>query len=268
MSVLIVIPARWGSTRLPGKPLAVIAGKTLLQRVVEVASVAAAHRPGTRVLIATDDQRVADHGRAIGQEVAMTASDLDSGTARALAAANATVLPAAAVINLQGDAPFTSPLTLLAIIDALAAGAQVATPLVQLDWAALDHLRRHKASSPFSGTTCVRGADGRALWFSKQILPAIRDEAAKRSTSRLSPVFRHVGVYGYTLDALSRFCAAPPSANERIEGLEQLRFLELQVPVQTVVVKPGDWSMSGIDTPEDLALANSMIVERGEPDWA
>ena len=267
MTALIVIPARWGSTRLPGKPLADLAGKTLLQRAAEVGALAASRRPGTEIVVATDDDRIADHARALGHAVVMTPTQLANGTARALAAARAMAVEPAMIINLQGDNPFTPPATLLAMIDALAAGAEVTTPVIALDWDGLDALRRQKLRSPFSGTTCVRDGGGRALWFSKQVIPAIRDEAGERARSAVSPVFRHVGLYGYTLGALEAFCAAPVSPYERLEGLEQLRFLELGLAVQTVPVSGHRLSMSGIDTPEDLAAARRLLAAHGEPDW-
>ena len=268
MRTLIVIPARWGSTRLPGKPLAELAGRTLVQRVAEVAAIAASRRAGTEMIVATDDVRIADHARALGHPVAITGVGVANGTARALAAARAMATPPELVVNLQGDNPFTPPATLLAMIDALAAGATVATPVIPLNWEALDRLRRQKAGSPFSGTTCVRDGTGRALWFSKQIIPAIRDEATERARSSNSPVFRHVGLYGYALAALEAFGAAPVSHYERLEGLEQLRFLELGIAIQTVEVSPHPLSMSGIDTAEDLAAARDLLAQNGEPDWA
>jgi len=267
VKALIVVPARWGSTRLPGKPLADLAGKTLLQRAAEVGAIAASRRADAEMVIATDDARIADHARALGHSVVMTGTELANGTARALAAARAIDTPPAFVVNLQGDNPFTPPATLLAMIDALAAGASVATPVVNLDWDDLDRLRQQKIHSPFSGTTCVRGADGRALWFSKQIIPAIRDEAHERACSACSPMFRHIGIYGYTLEALESFCAAPMSLYERLEGLEQLRFLELGLAVQTVLVPSHSLSMTGIDTPEDLEAARRLIAMSGEPAW-
>lgn len=268
MKTLIVIPARWGSTRLPGKPLADLAGRTLLQRVAAIGAAATAHRADTEMVVATDDARIADHARSLGHAVAMTGREIENGTERALAAARAMAAPPSIVVNLQGDNPFTPPATLLAMIDALVAGAAVATPVVALEWDDLDALRRHKQRSPFSGTTCVRDADGRALWFSKQIIPAIRDEANERCASLTSPIFRHIGLYGYTLDALTAFCAAPVSHYERLEQLEQLRFLELGVAVQTVVVPRHALSMTGIDTADDLDAARALLADHGEPDWS
>ena len=267
MNTLIVIPARWGSTRLPGKPLADLAGKTLVQRVAEVGAIVASRRAGAQMIVATDDARIADHVHALGHPVIVTEAEVANGTVRALAAASAMATPPAIVVNLQGDNPFTPPATLLAVIDALVAGATVATPVVSLDWDDLDRLRRQKMQSPFSGTTCVRDATGRALWFSKQIIPAIRDETQERASSASSPVFRHLGLYGYTLGALRTFCAAPISRYERLEGLEQLRFLELGVAVQTVLVPQHPLSMTGIDTAADLDAARDLLAAHGEPDW-
>ncbi|WP_254602662.1 3-deoxy-manno-octulosonate cytidylyltransferase [Sphingomonas bacterium] len=269
-SALIVIPARFGSTRLPGKPLIPIAGRTLLERVVDVGRRAAALAGNTTLVVATDDVRVADHARALGCEVAMTARDIASGSGRAYAAAiGRTVLPDL-IVNLQGDAPFVAASVPALLIDALRghwgheSACEVATPVVRLDWRALDALREHKRLTPFSGTTCVCAADGRALWFSKAIIPAIRDEARLRAAGPPSPVWRHLGVYAYRREALARFEAASPTACERLEGLEQLRLLELGIGVAAVEVAAPVHAMSGIDTAEDVALAEQLIARFGD----
>jgi 3-deoxy-manno-octulosonate cytidylyltransferase (CMP-KDO synthetase) len=263
---LIVVPARFGSTRLPGKPLLLIAGRTLLERVVAVARAAADMAGTCDVVVATDDPRIADHARTLGAEVAMTDAALDSGSARACAAARARPVSPALVINLQGDAPFVPPAVVAGLITTLrGGGADVATPVYQLTWERLDRLRQHKQASPFSGTTCVRGEGGEALWFSKAILPAIRDEEVLRSASDLSPVWQHLGLYGYRMSALDWFAAAPPSRYERLEGLEQLRFIEGGKIIATVAVAQPVHAMSGIDTPADLALAEAAIARLGDP---
>lgn len=263
---LIVVPARFGSTRLPGKPLRPIAGRTLLERVVAVAHQAAAMAGGCEVVVATDDQRIADHARAIGAEVAMTAPELDTGSSRACAAAAARPVTPQWVVNLQGDAPFVPPAVVAGLIATLREGsADVATPVYPLDWARLDRLRAHKQVVPFSGTTCIRGADGRALWFSKTILPAIRDEERLRDAGPLSPVWQHLGLYGYRMAALQWFAAAAQSPCEKLEGLEQLRFLEGGRIMATVAVDAPSHAMSGIDTLADLALAEETIARLGDP---
>ena len=265
-STLIVIPARYGSKRLPGKPLLRIAGRTMLERVVAAARHAAALAGDCALVVATDDSRIADHAHAIGVDVAMTSAALDSGSARAFAAACAQPEPPEFVINLQGDAPFVAPATVAGLVETLRAGsADVATPVYRLDWARLDRLRAHKVTAPFSGTTCIRAGDGRALWFSKSIIPAIRDEAQLRAASPDSPVWQHLGLYGYRMAALEWFAAAPQSAYEILEGLEQLRFLECGRTVATIEVPPPSHAMSGIDTPADLALAEDAIARLGDP---
>ena len=262
---VIVVPARFGSTRLPGKPLLLIAGRTLLERVWANARVAAEIVGDCAVVIATDDERIANHARALGAEVALTDPDLDSGSARACAAAHQQAQLPARVICLQGDAPFIAPGVVARLIEhQRTAGADVATPVYQLDWARLDRLRAHKKVAPFSGTTCLRGGDGQALWFSKTILPAIRNEAALRGSSK-SPVWQHLGLYAYTMEALDWFTGAPQGIYEALEGLEQLRFLENGWTVATVPVNPPEHALSGIDSPEDVIFAEEAIARLGDP---
>jgi 3-deoxy-manno-octulosonate cytidylyltransferase (CMP-KDO synthetase) len=266
---LIVIPARFASQRLPGKPLIPIAGKSLLERVVAVAREGAHRAGGTDIVVATDDRRILDHALALGCDATLTDAAITSGSGRAWAAARERAPAPAIVVNLQGDAPFVDPAMIAALITALRTGSSaVATPVVPLSWDALDALRRHKQASPFSGTTCVRDAQGKALWFSKTILPAMRHEARLREAGGLSPVFRHIGLYAYRLEALRLFEATPPTSYELLEGLEQLRFLETGQEILTIAVAPPRHAMSGIDTLEDVALAERLIAEFGEPDRA
>ncbi len=263
---LIVIPARFGSTRLPGKPLIEIAGRTLLERVVAVGRAAAAMAGNVELVVATDDARIEAHARGLGCDVSMTDADITTGSGRAYAAATARRPHPSIVVNLQGDAPFIPAETVGAVLTRLRqSDYAVATPVVQLDWASLDALRRHKCVAPFSGTTCARGADGRALWFSKSIIPAIRDEATRRAAHPLSPVYRHLGLYAYRLAALERFERTPPTPYERAEGLEQLRFLESGSDILTVAVDPPRYAISGIDTRADVDLAERLIGELGDP---
>lgn len=262
---LIVIPARFGSSRLPGKPLIKLAGRTLLERVLAVAQTAAAAAGQCEVVVATDDNRIAQLARSLGAFVAMTSSEVASGTDRAYAAALQWPQKPNRVVNLQGDSPFIPAAVVTALLQALRDGtANVVTPVFQLDWDRLERLRIHKQTNPFSGTTCVRDRNGHALWFSKSILPAIRNETRLKADA-FSPVWQHLGLYAYTVAALKWFSAAEPSHYESIEGLEQLRFLENGWKVSTLPVDVPSYLLSGIDTSEDLAKAEDSISRFGDP---
>jgi 3-deoxy-manno-octulosonate cytidylyltransferase (CMP-KDO synthetase) len=263
MKTLIVIPARHGSTRFPGKPLHRIKGVSMLVRTARVA-LRAGEAVGARVIVATDDPRIRDHANSEGIEAVMTDSALPSGTDRALAAMHLIEPKADFIVNLQGDAPFTPPAHISALI-ANAGKADVVTPVVRLSWDGLDTLRARKQVTPFSGTCCIRGADGRALWFSKNILPAIRNEPKLRGEMERSPVLQHIGLYGYSRHALERIARLPLSHYEELEGLEQLRFLENGLSVYAVEVMPSVLPMSGVDTPEDADHAEAMLEKHGDP---
>jgi 3-deoxy-manno-octulosonate cytidylyltransferase (CMP-KDO synthetase) len=270
VSDLIVIPARYGSTRLPGKPLHPIAGRILLERVAAIAVAAAQQLGDAEVLVATDDERILAAARRLGLEAVMTASEISSGSGRALAALKATGRSAGLVVNLQGDAPFTAPEHIVEIVQAArGSAAEVTTPVVQLDWARLDALIAHKQTTPASGTTCIRDGAGRAVWFSKTVLPFMRKQAELRATGPMSPVLQHIGIYCYRTPALEAFEAAPPSAYEQLEGLEQLRLIELGLDIRAVIVRPAPITMSGVDSPADVERAERLIGEFGDPfvDW-
>ncbi|WP_310619112.1 3-deoxy-manno-octulosonate cytidylyltransferase [Flexibacterium corallicola] len=266
MRALISVPARIGSTRFPKKPLHSIAGKTLLERCVQIAKVAA-KQTGADYVVAVDHEDVARHCDEIGAPWVMTDPSLPSGTDRALAARAQTGENYEFVLNLQGDAPFTPPAHVSKLIEAARQNqsAHVFTPVIQLDWEALDQLREHKKSHPYSGTTCVRDINEMAQWFSKTILPAIRGEDKLRLQSNLSPVLRHIGLYGYRIDALKRFTSLPVGHYEKLEGLEQLRFLENGMRIHAVLVERPELSMSGVDTPADAELAEELIAKHGDP---
>lgn len=253
MKIAIIIPARYGSTRFPGKPLALIAGQSMLSRVVDLAREAADGRAS--VTVATEDQRIGTHAAEIGVDCIVTSDECATGSDRALEAATQMDVRPDFIINLQGDAPFTPIEAIRAIMDAADGGHNVVTPVHRLSWDALDQLRENKKVTPFSGTTCIVGGRGQAVWFSKNIIPAIRSEDRSQP---LSPVYQHMGLYGYSTSALEKFCDLPQGYYEELEGLEQLRFLENGIAVQTVTVDAAG-AQSGIDSPEDLARAEEIL---------
>jgi len=263
----LIIPARYGSTRLPGKPLALIAGQTLLQRVVRIAQAAAKDRADVTCVVATDDERIAQHAQDIGALCVMTPASCPTGTDRAALAVKGLAFTPDFVLNLQGDAPLTPPDFLTAMIDAFAAApCDLITPVTQLSWDELDRLREDKKATPFSGTTVAFDAQtGLAHWFSKNIIPAVRKEEKLRGQSELSPVWRHLGLYGYSRTMLEKFVTLPEGPFEALEGLEQLRVLEHGYKIRCVPVSyRGRANMSGIDSPEDILRAEALIAKHGE----
>ena len=262
----IIVPARYASTRFPGKPLAMLGGQTMVERTYRNAQKAADQIEDCVALVATDDGRIATHCAEIGIQYVMTDPELPSGSDRALAAVrsfeNTSGQSIDIIVNLQGDAPFTPPEHVIAVLDLLEnePGFDVATPYIQLDWDALDQMRFDKVETPFSGTSVVSDEHGKALWFSKNILPAIRKEEALRNASPLSPVCRHIGLYAYHKSALEKFVSLPLGHWEQLEGLEQLRCLENGLSIGCVKVDPSNVDISGIDTPEDLRRAEAILA--------
>ncbi|HPE48780.1 MAG TPA: manno-octulosonate cytidylyltransferase [Hyphomonas sp.] len=266
MRTLIVVPARYASQRLPGKPLVQIAGRSMVSRVAAMAAKAAAALGDAESVVATDDARIEAHCRELGIPAVMTDPALPSGTDRALAAVDALGTSPEVVVNLQGDSPFTPPEHVVAVATAAReSGADAATPYVRLTWGALDAFRLHKKETPFSGTTLVHDRDGRALWFSKNLIPAMRKEAALRAAGDPSPVCRHIGLYAYRLEALRTYVGLPEGRYEQLEGLEQLRLLENGMSIQCVEVEPDRIAIPGIDTAEDVALAERLVARFGDP---
>jgi 3-deoxy-manno-octulosonate cytidylyltransferase (CMP-KDO synthetase) len=259
MNTAIIIPARYASTRFPGKPLALLAGKAVLAWVVDIAKIVASQIPNVTYHVATDDDRIKLFCDQNNIPVIMTASQFETGTDRVMAAVKTLPSQPDFIINLQGDAPFTPPDFVMDIIKSYQnnKAADIVTPVVQLSWAEYDALRESKKSTPFSGTTAILDKNNRALWFSKNILPAIRKEDR---TQPLSPVHRHIGLYGYNRQSLEKYITLPVSTYEQLEGLEQLRALENGMSIQVVVVDyKGRPAMTGIDSPEDLIRAEALL---------
>jgi 3-deoxy-manno-octulosonate cytidylyltransferase (CMP-KDO synthetase) len=253
-TVVAIIPARYASTRLPGKPLLEIAGKPMILHVVERAL--AAPSVG-RVLVATDDARVLEAVRGAGREAVLTRADHRSGSDRLAEAAER--VDADIIVNLQGDEPFVSPLTVERAVAALLEdeAASVATAAEEIESA-------DDVLSP-GVVKVVTDAHGHALYFSRSPVPFPRDaalhhgslQAALASDPTLLGGFRkHTGLYVYRRAFLLEYARWPPSPLERAESLEQLRILERGARIK--VVEAAAPSI-GVDTPEDLARVRAMI---------
>jgi 3-deoxy-manno-octulosonate cytidylyltransferase (CMP-KDO synthetase) len=241
-----IIPARFQSTRLPGKALALIDGKPMVCHVAERARRA---RGLGRVIVATDDERIRAAVAAVGVEAVMTRADHPSGTDRLAEVGRG--LDADVLINVQGDLPLLDPV----MIERLAARllGEPALPMATLAAPILDEVEWR---SPHV-VKVVAGVDGRALYFSRSAIPADRD--GRRPAA--SPFgWRHIGMYGYRRDVLLRLAALPPSPLEERERLEQLRALEHGIAIGVVA-----WTAPGpvveVDTPEDLARVRAMMED-------
>lgn len=267
MRTAIIIPARYGSTRLPGKPLAMIAGQTLLQRVVGIAKAAVQNDSSASLVVATDDERIGKHADELGVKWVMTPVSCPTGTDRAAMATKQLDFEPDLILNLQGDAPLTPPDFLAAMIAAYKQSpCDMVTPVTQMTWEQLDKLRDNKKTTPFSGTTAVFDEKtGIAHWFSKNIIPAVRKEEKLREQGALSPVWRHIGLYGYSRSMLEKFVTLPEGKFEKLEGLEQLRVIEHGYKIKCVPVDyKGRASMSGVDSPEDVTRCEALIAKHGE----
>lgn len=239
----VVVPARYASSRLPGKPLLEIAGKAMIEHVWNRACESGAKR----VLIATDDDRIRDRCEAFGAEVAMTSEAHQSGTDRiAEAVRNFDLDDETIIVNVQGDEP-TMPESNIRQVAELASrpGTDVATLCVPI-------VSREEYFNP-NVVKCVRTEDDLALYFSRAPVPWHRDGAAvgAESQTRFSHAMRHLGIYAFRAGALQRFASAKPVELEQLEKLEQLRALAMGM---TVRVAPAiEVPAAGVDTEADLA---------------
>lgn len=240
----------------------------MLERVAHTARRAIEGLEDVEVYVATDHQDIADHAFDAGIECIMTDESCKTGSDRALQAALKLDTQPQYVINLQGDAPFTPPSIIRDMVTAFETHPEydVVTPVHLLSWDDLDRLRGQKQITPFSGTTATVASDGRALWFSKTIIPAIRKEKELRAESLLSPIHQHIGLYGYRLEALEKFCVMDEGVYEKLEGLEQLRFLENDIPIHTIDIEvEAGFVQSGIDSKEDITRAEKFLEKYGDP---
>jgi 3-deoxy-manno-octulosonate cytidylyltransferase (CMP-KDO synthetase) len=236
MKIVGIIPSRYASVRFPGKPLAPLRGKAMVLHVLEAATEASRL---DQAIVATDDERIAAAVRAIGGEVLLTSSAAASGTDRLAEAARS--IPADVYVNVQGDEPVMSPANIDRAVETLLADSvrKIASLAIALP--------ADQANDPNIVKVAV-AADGRALYFSRAAIPYPRgDEARYR---------KHLGIYAYRAATLAEIAALPPSPLERIESLEQLRWLEagLEIWIGEAVS-----DSIGVDTPEDLARAEDWL---------
>nr|WP_242509449.1 manno-octulosonate cytidylyltransferase [Rhodovulum imhoffii] len=253
-----MIPARYASTRYPGKPLAELrqpdgSRKPLIQMSWE----AACRVCGVdEVYVATDDARIADAAQRFGARVVMTAESCENGTARC-ADALARGLEADLVVNFQGDAPLTPPWFVEALIAAMQAdpALSVATPVLRCDADTYAAFLDDRRNGRVGGTTAVFDAAGNALYFSKEVIPHV-DPA---SLPDPVPVFHHVGVYAYRPAALADYTKTAPTPLEKLEGLEQLRFLETGIPIRCVQVEARGRVFWELNNPTDVSRIETAL---------
>ncbi|TNY33999.1 3-deoxy-manno-octulosonate cytidylyltransferase [Pelagovum pacificum] len=266
MSTLIVIPARYASTRYPGKPLVELKGATGESiSLVERSWRAARKVEGdVEVVVATDDTRIADAAEAFGAEVVMTSEACRNGTERCAEAIEVRGTQHDIVVNLQGDAPLTPPWFVEALIASMQANpkAEAATPVLRCDGKALNGFLEDRRAGRVGGTTAVFGADMSGLYFSKEMIPYTGKTYGPDDET---PVFHHVGVYAYRPAALAAYMGWEPGPLEQLEGLEQLRFLEHGAHLECVEVDARGQPFWELNNPEDVPRIEAMLAEAGMP---
>ena len=237
MKIIGVIPARYASTRFPGKPLADICGKPMIQHVYERVKLSARL---CDVLVATDDPRIYDCVKGFGGQAVMTDSALPNGTARCEQAVRLWGGHADAVINIQGDEPLLDPV----MIDEVA-------ELLRVDECATLCRELSEDFADPNAVKVVMSQDGHALYFSRSLIPY------KRNKSSL-PIYQHIGIYGYSVDFLKKYVSLPATPLSDAESLEQLKILEHGLKIRVKVTSSGRESI-GVDTPEDLQRVKAIM---------
>lgn len=262
MKVAALIPARFASTRYPGKPLAEVKGATgvskpLIRRTYEAALRVAGL---DSVHVVTDDDRIAAACKSFGAAVIMTSGRCRNGTERCSEAVSNLQSPDL-VVNVQGDALLTPPNFIEALIERMKReDVDVATPAIRLRSFEVRALQEEERAGRVGGTTVVADSRGRALYFSKRLIPHLPQVALEEEWS---PVRLHVGVYAYTPTALTAYAETASSELEELEGLEQLRFLVAGIPVGVVEVEPPPFALRELNNPEDIAPIEEALASAG-----
>lgn len=264
-SFAIIIPARYSSTRFPAKPLSLLRGatgiaKTLIHRSWECARQV---EGCVGIWVATDDERIAQEVRSFGGQVVMTSPECENGTVRCADALAKLGDVADIIVNLQGDAPLSPHFVVGRLVSRLGSGqsgAAMATPAVRCSQSVYRHLIGDQSAGRVGGTTVVFDRNGRALYFSKAVIPHLPAAEAEQESP---PVHLHLGLYAYRPEALRQYAQARPSAIEQLEGLEQLRFLDLGLPVAIEPLDPLDWDSIELNNPSDTGIIEAVLRERG-----
>ncbi|MBR9823293.1 MAG: 3-deoxy-manno-octulosonate cytidylyltransferase [Rhodobacteraceae bacterium] len=255
---VVFIPARYASTRYPGKPLVPLRGldgeKTLIQRSWEAACSVV---PKERVFVCTDDDRIIAAAEGFGAQTIMTSESCPNGTERCAEAAQRIGFDDGIVVNFQGDAPLTPPWFVADLIAAMEAApdVDVATPVLRCDAETLASFRADRKAGRVGGTTAVFGTSNEALYFSKEVIPY----CDKLAPGAPIPVFHHVGVYAFRAAALAAYPTLPVGPLEQLEGLEQLRFLENRLTVRCVEVDARGRIFWELNNPTDVALIEAEL---------
>lgn len=262
--ILIVIPARYASQRYPGKPLAELKGasgeaKTLIERSWE-----AARRVGSasRVVVASDSDEILDAARSFGAEAIYTSSDCRNGTERCAELLSSLDEEPEIVVNLQGDAPLIPDWFVEDLIAAMRAdpSIDVATPVVRCGRTLYEKLVADEKREIVGGTFAAVSSAGDAHYFSKRIIPHF--DLGKIGDGPL-PVLLHIGLYAYRPAALRRYVAGEPTLLEQLEGLEQLRFLDLGARIRVVEVKSPEWEIWELNNPSDIPHIEASLKVMG-----
>ncbi|MCC5969897.1 MAG: 3-deoxy-manno-octulosonate cytidylyltransferase [Pararhodobacter sp.] len=263
----IIIPARYASHRLPGKPLLPLKGargtpRSLLERTVIAARLAAEAVRVSGIHVATDDARIAAEAKRLGVGVIMTTDTCLNGTERVAEAVARAGITDEIIVNLQGDAPLTPPGFVAALVEAMRAdpAQYVATPVLRCSPEALENFLADRRAGRVGATTVVCDLAGHALYFSKEVIPYT---AGKVPQDGPVPVFHHVGLYAYRQSALRSYTATGMTPLERIEGLEQLRFLETGQKIAAIEVEAEGAAFWEMNNPSDVALIESYLARMG-----
>ena len=238
--------------------MATVCGTPLLKRTWQIAK---SVKNVDDVFIATDDAEIFSLAESFGAKAVMTDPNCENGTLRVYDALKKLGIKPEITINLQGDALLTPPWAIQAVVDEMRKNPEIrlGTPATHLDWNRYDEFTESKKNGRASGTLVVFDRNQNALYFSKGVVPFVRDRSAEQA-----PIYRHIGLYGYRYETLARYAELDPTPLEKIEKLEQLRALENGIPIKVVLVDYKGRTHWSIDNPEDVEVAERIIAREGE----